>query len=168
MALDYNPINFKQVDLRKYHIKDLTDVVKFTEFCVSRLEEVRQVVRQSNNKIVTLSSLNEGYKAQARKTIASYGNPNYTESEEIKVETVKPAEATSVAAEHEALLDELKSIGETADDRRTAEISVGEDVYRAANGKKRVMFYKNGRLIAEDKVPEDTREELISVVTGRA
>ena len=76
MALDYNPINFKQVDLRKYHVKDLQDVVKFCEFVISRLEEVRQVCRAQNGKISSLSSLLEGYKKQSRNIIAAYGNPN--------------------------------------------------------------------------------------------
>ena len=165
MALDYNPINFNQIDLRKYHIRDLKDVVKFSEFVISRMEEVRQVVRRDNNRISTLNSLLESYKKQSRDVIAAYGNPNYqAPAEEVKVETIKPAEATSVEAEHKELLDELKGTGNDADERRVAELEVGDHVYRATNGKKRVMFYKDGRLTKDENVPEDTRKELLSVL----
>jgi hypothetical protein len=169
MALDYNPISFKQIDLRKYHVRDLQDVVKFAEFCISRLEEVRQVTRTNNNKLTSLNSLLESYKKQSRETIAAYGNPNYQAKpvEEVKVETIKPAEATSVEAEHKELLDELKSTGNDADERRVAELEVDDHVYRATNGKKRVMFYKDGRLTKDENVPEETREELIAIL-GKA
>ena len=167
MALDYNPISFKQIDLRKYHVRDLQDVAKFAEFCISRLEEVRQVVRTNNSKISSLSSLLEGYKKQSRQVIAAYGNPNYKapeQVEEVKVETIKPAEATSVEAEHKELLDELRAAGNDADERRVAELEVDDHVYRATNGKKRVMFYKDGRLTKDENVPEETRKELLSVL----
>lgn len=165
MALDYNPINFKQVDLRKYHVRDLQDVVKFCEFVISRLEEVRQVCRSQNSKISSLSSLLEGYKKQSRNIIAAYGNPNFqTPVEEVKVETIKPAEATSVEAEHKELLDELKGTGNDADERRVAELEAEDHVYRATNGKKRVMFYKDGRLTKDTNVPEETRNELLSIL----
>ena len=165
MALDYNPINFNQIDLRKYHIRDLKDVVKFSEFVISRMEEVRQVVRKENNRLSTLTSLLESYKKQSRDVIAAYGNPNYqAPAEEVKVETIKPAEATSVEAEHKELLDEIKGTGNDADERRVAELEVGDHVYRATNGKKRVMFYKDGRLTKDENVPEETRKELLSVL----
>lgn len=169
MALDYNPISFKQIDLRKYHIRDLQDVVKFSEFVISRLEEVRNVCRTQNSKISSLSSLLEGYKKQSRQVIAAYGNPNFQAQpvEEVKVETIKPAEATSVEAEHKELLDELKSVGNDADERRVAELEVDDHVYRATNGKKRIMFYKDGRLTKDENVPEETREELIAIL-GKA
>ena len=169
MALDYNPISFKQIDLRKYHVRDLQDVVKFSEFVISRLEEVRNVCRTQNSKISSLSSLLDGYKKQSRQVIAAYGNPNYQAQpvEEVKVETIKPAEATSVEAEHKELLDELKSVGNDADERRVAELEVDDHVYRATNGKKRVMFYKDGRLTKDENVPEETREELIAIL-GKA
>ena len=165
MALDYNPINFNQIDLRKYHIRDLKDVVKFSEFVISRMEEVRQVVRKENNRLSTLTSLLESYKKQSRDVIAAYGNPNYqAPAEEVKVETIKPAEATSVEAEHKELLDEIKGTGNDADERRVAELEAGDHVYRATNGKKRVMFYKDGRLTKDENVPEETRKELLSVL----
>lgn len=163
MALDYNPINFKQMDLRKYHVKDLQDTVKFCEFVISRLEEVRQVARRDNNRISTLSSLSAKYKQQARETIAAYGNPNAA-TEEVKVETIVPAEATSVEAEHNALLNEIRGVGNTSDERRVAEILVEDTLYRIVDGKKRVMFYKDGRLVKDDDVPEDIRNDLISAL----
>lgn len=168
MALDYNPINFKQIDMRKYHIRDLQDVVKFSEFVISRMEEVHTVVRKENNRISSLSSLLNSYKDQQAKTIASYGNPNYTDTEtkEIKVETINPAEAESVEAEHLELLDELRGIGDNADERRVAELEKGDDVYRLTAGKKRNMFYKNGRLVKDEAVPEDIREELTSIISS--
>lgn len=169
MALDYNPISFKQIDLRKYHVRDLQDVVKFSEFVISRLEEVRNVCRTQNSKISSLSSLLEGYKKQSRQVIAAYGNPNFQTQpvEEVKVETIKPAEATSVEAEHKELLDDLRATGNDADERRVAELEVGDHVYRATNGKKRVMFYKDGRLTKDENVPEETREELLAIL-GKA
>lgn len=169
MALDYNPISFKQIDLRKYHVRDLQDVAKFAEFCISRLEEVRNVARTQNSKISSLSSLLEGYKKQSRQVIAAYGNPNFKpeQAEEVKVETIKPAEATSVEAEHKELLDELRGSGDDADERRVAELEVDDHVYRATNGKKRVMFYKDGRLTKDENVPEETREELLAIL-GKA
>jgi len=167
MALDYNPISFKQIDLRKYHVRDLQDVVKFSEFVISRLEEVRNVCRTQNSKISSLSSLLEGYKKQSRQVIAAYGNPSAQPVEEVKVETIKPAEATSVDAEHKELLDDLRATGNDADERRVAELEVGDHVYRATNGKKRVMFYKDGRLTKDENVPEETREELLAIL-GKA
>ena len=169
MALDYNPISFKQIDLRKYHVRDLQDVVKFSEFVISRLEEVRNVCRTQNSKISSLSSLLDGYKKQSRQVIAAYGNPNFQAQpvEEVKVETIKPAEATSVEAEHKELLDDLRATGNDADERRVAELEAGDHVYRATNGKKRVMFYKDGRLTKDENVPEETREELLAIL-GKA
>ena len=164
MALDYNPVSFKQIDLRKYHIKDLQDIVKFCEFLSSRIEEVRQVSRTANNKINTQASLLESYKRQNAKQIAQYGSPVNLDDTEVKVETIKPAEATSVEAEHKELLDELRSVGNDPDERRTVELEVGDDIYRLTAGKNRNMFYKNGRLTKEENVPEDTRDQLLSVI----
>lgn len=164
MALDYNPISFKQIDLRKYHIKDLQDVVKFCEFLSSRVEEVRQVCRTANNKVNTQASLLESYRRQNNKQIAQYGSPVALNDTEVKVETIKPAEATSVEAEHKELLDELRSVGNDPDERRTVELEVGDDIYRLTAGKNRNMFYKNGRLTKEENVPEDTRDQLLSVI----
>ena len=164
MALDYNPVSFKQIDLRKYHIKDLQDVVKFCEFLSSRVEEVRQVCRTANNKVNTQASLLESYKRQNQKQIAQYGSPVTLNDTEVKVETIKPAEATSVEAEHKELLDELRSVGNDPDERRTVELEVGDDIYRLTAGKNRNMFYKNGRLTKEENVPEETRDQLLSVI----
>lgn len=164
MALDYNPVSFKQIDLRKYHIKDLQDVVKFCEFLSSRVEEVRQVCRTANNKVNTQASLLDSYRKQTNKQISQYGAPAATIDTEVKVETIKPAEATSVEAEHKELLDELRSVGNDPDERRTVELEVGDDIYRLTAGKNRNMFYKNGRLTKEENVPEDTRDQLLSVI----
>ena len=78
--------------------------------------------------------------------------------------SIKPAEATSVEAEHKELLDELKGTGNDADERRVAELEVEDHIYRATNGKKRVMFYKDGRLTKDENVPEETRNELLSIL----
>lgn len=164
MALDYNPVNFKQIDLRKYHVKDLQDVVKFCEFVSNRIEEVRQVCRTANNKINTQASLMESYKRQNQKQIAQYGSPVNLDDTEVKVETIKPAEATSVEAEHKELLDELRSVGNNPDERRTVELEIGDDIYRLTAGKNRNMFYKNGRLTKEENVPENVREQLLDVI----
>ena len=45
-----------------------------------------------------------------------------------------------------------------------AELEVADHVYRATNGKKRVMFYKDGRLTKDTNVPEETRNELLSIL----
>ena len=164
MGLDYNPVSFKQIDLRKYHIKDLQDVVKFCEFLSSRVEEIRQVSRTANNKINTQTSLMEAYKRQNNKQIAQYGSPVAEADTEVKVETIKPAEANSVEAEHKELLDELRSVGNDPDERRSVEIEVGDDIYRLTAGKNRNMYYKNGRLTKEENVPEETRDQLLSVI----
>ena len=164
MALDYNPVSFKQIDLRKYHIKDLQDVVKFCEFLSARVEEIRQVSRTANNKINTQASLMESYKRQNNKQIAQYGSPVAESDTEVKVETIRPAEATSVEAEHKELLDELRSVGNDPDERRSVELEVGDDIYRLTAGKNRNMYYKNGRLTKEENVPEETREQLLSVI----
>ena len=164
MALDYNPVSFKQIDLRKYHIKDLQDVVKFCEFLSARVEEIRQVSRTANNKINTQASLMESYKRQNNKQIAQYGSPVAESDTEVKVETIRPAEATSVEAEHKELLDELRSVGNDPDERRSVELEVGDDIYRLTAGKNRNMYYKNGRLTKEENVPEETRDQLLSVI----
>ena len=164
MALDYNPVSFKQIDLRKYHIKDLQDVVKFCEFLSARVEEIRQVSRTANNKINTQASLMESYKRQSNKQIAQYGSSVAESDSEVKVETIRPAEATSVEAEHKELLDELRSVGNDPDERRSVELEVGDDIYRLTAGKNRNMYYKNGRLTKEENVPEETREQLLSVI----
>lgn len=164
MALDYNPVSFKQIDLRKYHIKDLQDVVKFCEFLSARVEEIRQVSRTANNKINTQASLMESYKRQNNKQIAQYGSPVAESDTEVKVETIRPAEATSVEAEHKELLDELRSVGNDPDERRSVELEVGDDIYRLTAGKNRNMYYKNGRLTKEENIPEETRDQLLSVI----
>ena len=166
MALDYNPVSFKQIDLRKYHIKDLQDVVKFCEFLSARVEEIRQVSRTANNKINTQASLMESYKRQNNKQIAQYGSPVAESDTEVKVETIRPAEATSVEAEHKELLDELRSVGNDPDERRSVELEVGDDIYRLTAGKNRNMYYKNGRLTKEENVPEETRDQLLSVIAN--
>lgn len=178
MEPTYNPISFKQIDLRRYHIKDMNDVIKFHEFVISRLEECRQVERTANNRLSTLESINEQYKKKAMKNIVNYGNPTVQAApetpagEEIKVE--------SVNVEHERLFDEIRkasanteiveeekeisSLGDNPDERKTAEIEFGYDLYRITDGKKRIMVYKNGRLMKTDDVPAKVLEDLMYAI----
>lgn len=167
----YDPKPFETIDLRKYHIRSMKDVVKFHEFVISRMEECKFYLNKMNNKLITFDSMQKALREQQEKQQASYGaapKPEDVKPDEPQIQSIdKTAEQ-----EHQALLDEMR---QAVANETTAEAATSDDPnnrlqveygkYKAVDGKRRVMYFRdagNGFVMCkETEVPDDIKEHLL-------
>lgn len=171
----YDPKSFASIDLRKYHIRDVNDVIKFHEFVASRMEEAQFILKKFNTQLATFKTVTAQLRAKQTEQQASYGAGIQTD----KQEESKPAEIQTVDTseqEHAALLDEIRSAAaedklmeevETSDSDDPIEAVLGK--YKMVYGKKGPMFYREndeGRrvLVSKKDVPEDIKQQLLASV----
>ena len=171
----YDPKSFSSIDLRKYHIRDIKDVIRFHEFVTSRMEECQFVLKKMNTKVATFEALSRQLREKQEQQQAAYGNPNYkpTEANEEIIQTV-PDENKSVEEEHQALLDDIKqavaeeslqeAVSEAEDVASSERIQAEFDRYKAVDGKRRVMFWRDGKMVSDHDVPEDIKETLMKII----
>lgn len=194
MIPTYNPLDFENLDLRKYHIKSLKDVQRFIEFTMSRLDEAEHVIKKVANENSTLKSIAHQMTRQQEKINLMYGNPNNNDaivaatqgtSAEAKVETVEDVAAEKQKAE---LLEEVRQAAanetlapqrddEDINDRVSAEIDKYKLVIGVNNaGKERLYWYRDKanakgafykQMCKETDIPEEIRHQLREAV-GRA
>ena len=60
----YDPKSFASIDLRKYHIRDINDVIKFHEFVASRMEEAQFILKKFNTQLATFKAVSSQLKAK--------------------------------------------------------------------------------------------------------
>lgn len=169
----YNPENFGNIDLRKYHVREIKDVLRFIEFTVARLDESKHIINKFATRANTLEAVVKQMQAQQQKLSNMYGAPsgnvpttsaNVEDKEKAVIQT---AEEKSAEQEKANLLDDLR---QAAANETVAAIADDEDKlvaefekYKAVQGKNRVMFYREGKMVSAKDVPEDIKVKLEAV-----
>lgn len=163
---------FKEFDKRRFHIRDIDDVLDWLTYQASKNEEAVRVVRNMRNRLaITESSLNSLQRDLDEKNRTTSVVP--THGGEIKVEEVSLAgqEKTAIVEELKRAIEEenrLDQETETPDNpqdevavddidpkemtEQKKDLSVGheDDVYTIErSGLGFVVFRKNGRLTAK-------------------
>lgn len=170
----YNPQSFAGVDLRKYHIRDIKDVLKFIEFTVTRLDEAKHVINKHATRANTMQAVVNQMRSQQQKINDMYGAPTDVQ-EEIKTEdkgkaVIETVEDVAAAKQKEDLLNEMRAAvaeetvapveGEDPNERVQAEF----EKYKAVDGKTRIMYYREGKMVKEADVPEDIKQALLEAL----
>lgn len=172
MVPAYNAQGFAGVDLRKYHIRDMKDAIRFIEFVFARMEELKHVINKFNTKHNTLNAVVKQMQAQQQKINDLYGSPTSGTFQPVQVEdtekaVVETAEVKNDSAEREALLDEMRQA--VANENLKAEVSDAYDdnliaefeKYKAVQTATKVMYYREGKMVSVKDIPEDIRDSLL-------
>lgn len=171
----YDPKSFASVDLRKYHIRDIKDVIKFHEFVSSRMEECSYVLKKFNTQLATFKTVSRQLQRKQEVQQQSYGNPNYgkenqTQPKAPEIQTVD----RSLEKQHQELLDDIRSaqaeenLAEAIEENdEPVEAILGK--YKLVYGKRGPMYYREGedgkiKLVKRADVPEDIKQQLLSTV----
>ena len=171
----YDPKSFASVDLRKYHIRDIKDVIKFHEFVTSRMEECQYILKKFNTQMATFKAVTAQLQRKQEIQQASYGagHPTTTESQDKPAE-IQTVEDKSLEKKHEELLDDIR--------QAQAEENLAEDLgeenepvqailgkYKIIYGKRGPMYYRENedgkvKLVSKKDVPEDIKQQLLASV----
>ena len=168
----YDPKSFASVDLRKYHIRDIKDVIKFHEFVASRMEECQYVLKKFNTQLATFKSVSNQLRKKQEVQQQSYGaasKPEETQDKAPEIQTVD----RSLEKEHEELLNEIKqataeeNLAEAIESDEPLEAILGK--YKLVYGKRGPMYYRENedgktRLVGKADVPEDIKQQLLHAV----
>lgn len=175
----YDPKSFESIDLRKYHIRTIKDIIKFNEFVVSRMEEAEFILKKFNNQYATFQTVSAQLEAKMRKQQMSYGAGTPVNTEEVKAE-IQTVEEKSSNEEHEALLDEIRSaVAEETLVEQLQETDSDEPLqtilgnYKMVYGKKGPMFYRLNavgkmQLVSKKDVPEDIKTTMLAAIGKEA
>ncbi len=174
----YNPEAFANIDLRKYHIRTLKDVLRFIEFTTTRMDECKHIINKFATKANTLEAVVAQMQRQQQKINDLYGVPsNNAQTEERPTEdkekaVIQTAEDKSAEQEKAALLDDLRQAvaneavkpeeGEDGDEKLVAEF----DKYKLVRGKLRDMYYREGKMVSAKDVPDDIKQMLEGALNG--
>ena len=178
----YSPEPFKNLDLRKYHVRDIKDVIRFIEFISTRLDESKHILNKFNTRYNTLNAVVKQMQSQQQKINDMYGAPEGNRPE-LKPEDQEKAviqtseEDKTAAKEREFLLDEMKKAvandsvqGETkeeTDEKLTVEFEKYKLVQGVdRGGNPRLMFFREGKLTAERDIPDDVVAMLKETLNG--
>lgn len=171
----YDPKSFASVDLRKYHIRDIKDVIKFHEFVSTRMEECSYVLKKFNTQMATFKTVTRQLQKKQEEQQMAYGNPNFKAEE--KTQDTAPEIQTvdrSVEKQHEELLDDIRNAA--AEEKLAEAIEESDEPveailgkYKLVYGKKGPMYYRENedgkvRLVKKADVPEDIKQQLLSTV----
>ena len=169
----YDPKSFNDIDLRKYHIRDIKDVIKFQDFVVSRMEEARFVLQKFNTQFSTFKTVSKQLQNKQQEQQQLYGAPaqNPVTDSTLQIQKVD----TSAEQEKKELLDEVRQA--IANEEVKVEEGEGMDPstatygkYRVIDGKVRPMYYRDAgdgkgyRMISAKDVPEDIKEHLDELI----
>ena len=171
----YDPKSFASVDLRKYHIRDIKDVIKFHEFVSTRMEECSYVLKKFNTQMATFKTVTKQLQKKQEEQQMAYGNPTFKAEE--KTQNTAPEIQTvdrSVEKQHEELLEDIRNAA--AEEKLAAAINDSDEPveailgkYKLVYGKKGPMYYRENeegkvRLVKKTDVPEDIKQQLLSTV----
>lgn len=171
----YDPKSFASVDLRKYHIRDIQDVIKFHEFVASRMEESQFILKKFNTQMATFKAVTAQLKKKQEQQQATYGAPSQQPAQQNTV-GVQHVEDKSLEKQHEELLNDIKQAA--AEEKLASDLkeSSSDDPasailgkYKIIYGKKGPMYYRENeegkvRLVSKFDVPEDIKQQLLSLV----
>lgn len=170
----YDPKSFASIDLRKYHIRDIVDVIKFHEFVQSRMEECSYVLKKFNTQMATFRAVSQQLQKKQEEQQASYGagHPVQTAPQE-KAPEIQTVDR-SLEKQHEELLDDIRSaqaeesLAEAIEESdEPLEAILGK--YKLVYGKKGPMFYRENadgkiKLVKKADVPEDIKQQLLASI----
>lgn len=167
----YDPKSFDGIDLRKYHIRTIKDVIKFHEFVASRMEEAQFILKKFNNQYSTFETVSAQLQAKLEAQQHAYGAaPKVEETQAPEIQTVD----RSLEQEHEALLDDIRQavaeeslIKEVEESNEPLKAILGK--YKLIYGKKGPMYYRENdkgqlKLVSKKDVPEDIKQALLNSV----
>lgn len=170
----YDPKSFDGIDLRKYHIRTIKDVIKFHEFVASRMEEAQFILKKFNNQYSTFETVSAQLQAKLEAQQRTYGAASSSTKTE-EVPEIQTADR-SIEQEHEALLDDIRQAAaeeslikevEESDDNEPLKAILGK--YKLIYGKKGPMYYRENdkgqlKLVSKKDVPEDIKQALLNSV----
>lgn len=174
----YDPKSFASIDLRKYHIRDVKDVIKFHEFVASRMEEAQFILKKFNTQLATFKAVSNQLRAKQEVQQQTYGAPTQP-SRPVDVPEIQTVDR-SLEQQHEELLDDIRkaqaeeNLAETLEDAQSnstfddpVEAVLGK--YKLVYGKKGPMYYRENeegkiKLVKKSDVPEDIKQQLLSLV----
>lgn len=172
----YDPKAFDGIDLRKYHIRDIKDVIKFMQFVVSRMEEAEFVLKKFNTQYATFKTVS-GQLRQRVEAELQGNQPAEVKLREEDASVIQKVEDKPADAIHEALIAEIKQAAaeetmlpqEEEDPNERAVAVLGK--YKMVNGKRGPMFYRENdkgqyKLVARADVPEDIKQQLTDAIEG--
>lgn len=171
----YDPKSFASVDLRKYHIRDIKDVIKFHEFVASRMEECTYVLKKFNTQMATFKAVTSQLQRKQTEQQMAYGNPSFKKEEvaQPKAPEIQSVDV-SLQKQHEELLEDIRQANaeeklvETLEESdEPLEAILGK--YKLVYGKKGPMFYRENeegkiKLVKKADVPEDIKQQLLESV----
>lgn len=175
----YSPEPFQNLDLRKYHVRDIRDILKFIEFTMTRLDESKHILNKFNTRYNTLDAVVKQMQRQQQKINDMYGAPEgnkpVIEPEDKKKAVIQESkEDVDTKKERDSLLDDLrqaaaeeklvKAIAESDDGTIRAEFDKYKAAKNVASG--RIMYYREGKLMKEADVPEDIKALLKEAIDG--
>lgn len=188
----YNPLDFENLDLRKYHIKSGRDLQRFLQFIDARLDEAQHVVKQILNENSTLKAVTKQMQAQQNKIAAMYGAPTGNQPRDIPAGSgeavVQTVEDETANKERESLLDEMRQAvanEEQTEDEGMPQIAeednnqvIEYDKYKLVvgayqNGKERLFWYRDAekkdgtffkKLVSEKDVPDDIKHNMLAML----
>lgn len=172
----YDPKSFASIDLRKYHIRDVKDVIKFHEFVASRMEEAQFILKKFNTQLATFKAVSNQLRAKQEVQQQSYGAPTQP-SRPVDVPEIQTVDR-SLEQQHEELLDDIRkaqaeeNLAETLEENSASFDDPVEAVlgkYKLVYGKKGPMYYRENeegkiKLVKKSDVPEDIKQQLLSLV----
>lgn len=170
----YDPKSFASVDLRKYHIRDIKDVIKFHEFVASRMEECTYILKKFNTQMATFQSVSRQLQRKQEEQQATYGAGHpVVEQTQPKAPEIQTVDRT-VEKQHQELLDDIRNaqaeetLAEALEDQNEPlQAILGK--YKIIYGKKGPMYYRENedgkvRLVSKKDVPEDIKQQLLASV----
>lgn len=171
----YDPKSFASIDLRKYHIRDVKDVIKFHEFVASRMEEAQFILKKFNTQLATFKAVSNQLRAKQEVQQQSYGAPTQP-SQPISSPEIQTVEDKSLEKEHAELLDDIRKAQAEEDLAETIETSDFDNPVEAVLGKYKVVYGKKGpmyyreneegkvKLVKKADVPEDIKQQLLASI----
>ena len=157
------PARFKDFDKRRYHVKDMTDVIEWFEYRRTRDEEALKVIKSMRNSHSLQKSVIKSYENQ-RAAIAE----RPTEAEESlspgEPGTLQSESNEPTAVQDERILDELR---EVLDEKERALNQVDEVTdedlsnYAIFFVKGTPRYRKDHKMVKTADVPEAIREVLL-------
>jgi len=171
----YDPKSFASVDLRKYHIRDIQDVIKFHEFVATRMEESQFILKKFNTQMATFKAVTAQLRRKQEQQQATYG-AGHTTTAPVSTDApeIQTVEDVSLEKQHADLVNEIrqaateeKLASDLTDSDEPLQSIIGK--YKIVYGKKGPMYYRENedgrvKLVKKTEVPEDIKQQLLASV----
>ena len=171
----YDPKSFDGIDLRKYHIRTIKDVIKFNEFVASRMEEAEFILKKFNNQYATFQTVSAQLQSKLEKQQRTYGAGHAEEALKDTQDNAPKIQSVDKSAEeeHNALLDEIReakaeeNLADAIESNEPLQTIIGK--YKIVYGKKGPMYYRENAegkrvLVSKKDVPQDIQQALLNAI----